>query len=97
MIYWFSGQIPKLVKNVVLFQAVEQDRHLLRKKLTSKESELDARILELENDLTEVQSKLGQKETLLKQWERDKSQLVGLQVLEFGLESLRSTKLAFKL
>lgn len=93
MIYWFSGQIPKLVKNVVLFQAVEQDRHLLRKKLTSKESELDARILELENDLTEVQSKLGQKETLLKQWERDKSQLVGLQVLE----SLRSTKLAFKL
>lgn len=81
----------------VLFQAVEQDRHLLRKKLTSKESELDARILELENDLTEVQSKLGQKETLLKQWERDKSQLVGLQVLEFGLESLRSTKLAFKL
>lgn len=81
----------------VLFQAVEQDRHLLRKKLTSKESELDARILELENDLTEVQSKLGQKETLLKQWERDKSQLVGLQFLEFGLESLRSTKLAFKL
>ncbi|ENN81429.1 hypothetical protein YQE_02122, partial [Dendroctonus ponderosae] len=57
-------------------QAVEQDRHLLRKKLTSKESELDARILELENDLSEVKAKLAQKETLVKQWERDKSQLL---------------------
>ncbi|KAH1018391.1 hypothetical protein HUJ05_006173 [Dendroctonus ponderosae] len=59
-----------------MFQAVEQDRHLLRKKLTSKESELDARILELENDLSEVKAKLAQKETLVKQWERDKSQLL---------------------
>ncbi|XP_050301911.1 bicaudal D-related protein homolog isoform X2 [Anthonomus grandis grandis] len=57
-------------------ETVEQDRHLLRKKLTSKESELDARILELENDLSEVKEKLAQKEVLLKQWERDKSQLV---------------------
>ncbi|KAH1011674.1 hypothetical protein HUJ04_000994 [Dendroctonus ponderosae] len=57
-------------------EAVEQDRHLLRKKLTSKESELDARILELENDLSEVKAKLAQKETLVKQWERDKSQLL---------------------
>ncbi|XP_066149074.1 bicaudal D-related protein homolog isoform X2 [Euwallacea fornicatus] len=55
---------------------VEQDRHLLRQKLTSKESELDALIVELENDLIQVKSKLAQKETLLKQWERDKCQLV---------------------
>ncbi|KAF7281311.1 hypothetical protein GWI33_004871 [Rhynchophorus ferrugineus] len=57
-------------------EAVEQDRHLLRKKLTSKESELDARILELENDLSEMKEKLSTKETLFKQWERDKSILV---------------------
>ncbi|XP_030747590.1 bicaudal D-related protein homolog isoform X3 [Sitophilus oryzae] len=57
-------------------EIVEQDRHLLRKKLTSKESELDARILELENDLTEVKDKLAAKDLLLKQWERDKSSLV---------------------
>lgn len=57
-------------------EAVEQDRHLLRKKLTNKESELDARILELENDLAEVKDKLSQKDNLLKQWERDKSALV---------------------
>lgn len=57
-------------------EIVEQDRHLLRKKLTSKESELDARILELENDLTEVKDKLAAKDLLLKQWERDKSGLV---------------------
>ncbi|XP_060534192.1 bicaudal D-related protein homolog isoform X3 [Cylas formicarius] len=57
-------------------EAVEQDRHLLRKKLTSKESELDARILELENDVSELRTKLAAKEALLKQWERDKSSLV---------------------
>ncbi|XP_066256650.1 bicaudal D-related protein homolog isoform X2 [Euwallacea similis] len=57
-------------------ELVEQDRHLLRQKLTSKESELDALIVELENDLIQVKSKLAQKETLLKQWERDKCQLV---------------------
>ena len=55
---------------------MEQDRHILRKKLTSKESELDARIIELENDLTEIKDKLAAKENLLKQWERDKSSLV---------------------
>lgn len=57
-------------------EAVEQDRHVLRRKLTSKESELDARIIELQNDVTELTAKLAAKENLLKQWERDKSSLV---------------------
>ncbi|XP_049824450.1 bicaudal D-related protein homolog isoform X2 [Aethina tumida] len=58
-------------------EAVEQDRHVLRRKLTSKESELDARLIELQNDITELTNKLASKDNLLKQWEREKATLVG--------------------
>ncbi|XP_074029832.1 bicaudal D-related protein homolog isoform X2 [Leptinotarsa decemlineata] len=57
-------------------EAVEQDRHLLRRKLNSKESELDSRIIELQNDIVELTSKLAAKDNLVKQWEREKSGLV---------------------
>lgn len=59
-----------------MFQAVEQDRHILRRKLHSKESELDARIIELQNDIQEFQTKLQAKDNLLKQWEKEKTSLV---------------------
>lgn len=58
-------------------ESVEQDRHVLRRKLQSKESELDSRIIELQNDVADLTSKLQAKDNLLKQWERDKSGLVG--------------------
>lgn len=58
------------------FQAIEQDRHVLRRKLHSKESELDARNIELQNDIIELQTKLQAKENLLKQWEKEKTSLV---------------------
>ncbi|XP_064214513.1 bicaudal D-related protein homolog isoform X4 [Tribolium castaneum] len=56
--------------------AVEQDRHLLKRKLANKESEFEGRILELQNDITELSNKLATKESVLKQWDRDKSNLV---------------------
>ncbi|KAG5876660.1 hypothetical protein JTB14_029392 [Gonioctena quinquepunctata] len=55
---------------------VEQDRHLLRRKLNSRESELDNRVVELQNDVVELTSKLATKDNLIKQWEREKSGLV---------------------
>ena len=61
---------------LVLFQAVEQDRHLLKRKLANKESEFEGRILELQNDITELSNKLASKESILKQWDREKSTLV---------------------
>ncbi|XP_025837661.1 bicaudal D-related protein homolog [Agrilus planipennis] len=57
-------------------ETIEQDRHLLKRKLASAESEYEARIIELQNDVTELTSKLQTKENLLKQWERDKGSLV---------------------
>jgi coiled-coil domain-containing protein 64 len=61
---------------IFLLQAVEQDRHLLKRKLANKESEFEGRILELQNDIAELSNKLATKESLLKQWDRDKSTLV---------------------
>lgn len=55
---------------------MEQDRHLLKRKLASKESEYDARILELQNDVTELSSKLAAKESTIKQWDREKNTLI---------------------
>uniref|UniRef100_A0A1Y1NEV8 Bicaudal D-related protein homolog n=1 Tax=Photinus pyralis TaxID=7054 RepID=A0A1Y1NEV8_PHOPY len=57
-------------------EAVEQDRHLLKRKLASLESEYEARILELQNDISELTSKLSARESTIKQWERDKGNLV---------------------
>lgn len=57
-------------------QAVEQDRHVLKRKLANKESEFEGRILELQNDISELTNKLTTKETILKQWDRDKHTLV---------------------
>ncbi|KAF2897514.1 hypothetical protein ILUMI_08670 [Ignelater luminosus] len=57
-------------------KALEQDRHLLKRKLASAESEYDARILELQNDIAELTTKLAAKDATLKQWEREKGNLV---------------------
>ncbi|XP_044762671.1 bicaudal D-related protein homolog isoform X2 [Coccinella septempunctata] len=57
-------------------EAVEQDRHVLKRRLTNKESELDAKIVELQNDITTLTEKLTAKDNLLKQCEREKGNLV---------------------
>lgn len=59
-----------------LFQAVEQDRHILKRKLANLEGEHETRVLELQNDIAELQEKLNQKEAQAKQFEREKSSLV---------------------
>lgn len=72
------NKTKKLILNPIIlkFQAVEQDRHVLKRKLISKESECDSKVLELQNDVAELSTKLATKEAALKQWERDKGSLV---------------------
>ncbi|XP_017774868.1 PREDICTED: bicaudal D-related protein homolog isoform X2 [Nicrophorus vespilloides] len=55
---------------------VEQDRHLLKRKLTNRESEFEARIIELQNDISELTEKMTVKDQTIKQYEREKSALV---------------------
>lgn len=59
----------------------------MKRKLTTLESEYEGRILELENDLKELTIKLNTKETTLKQWERDKSNLFN----ELNMQNTRLT------
>jgi len=55
---------------------VEQDRHLLRRKLESTQSECDTRLLELQADVRELNQTLAERETALKQTEREKAILI---------------------
>jgi len=57
-------------------ELLEQDRHLLRRKLESTQSECDTRLLELQADIRELNQTLGERETTLKQTEREKAILI---------------------
>lgn len=48
----------------------------MKRKMTSLESEYEGRILELENDIKELSTKVASKDAALKQWERDKGNLL---------------------
>ncbi|XP_044739165.1 bicaudal D-related protein homolog [Chrysoperla carnea] len=57
-------------------EQVEQDRHLIKRKLTTVESDYEARILELQNDLKELNERYDTREVNYKRWERDQNALV---------------------
>lgn len=57
-------------------ELLEQDRHLLRRKLESTQSECDTRLLELQADIKELTHSLTERETTLKQTEREKAILI---------------------
>lgn len=57
-------------------QEIEQDRHLLRRKLLSTQSECDTRLLELQADIRELQNALDERENSLKQTEKEKALLI---------------------
>ncbi|KRT79422.1 hypothetical protein AMK59_7123 [Oryctes borbonicus] len=57
-------------------ESVEQDRHLLKRKLASVESEYELKVLEYQNDIAELRDRLATKDGALKQIERDKSNLL---------------------
>nr|XP_045626224.1 bicaudal D-related protein homolog isoform X2 [Procambarus clarkii] len=57
-------------------EVLEQEKHSLRRKLTSTESEYEVRIQELTIDLQSVKGELHEERDSIKQTERDKSQLI---------------------
>lgn len=57
-------------------QEIEQDRHLLRRKLLSTQSECDTRVLELQADIRELQNALDDRDNSLKQTEKEKTLLI---------------------
>lgn len=59
-----------------ILQLLEQDRHSLRRKLESAQSECDTRLLELQVDIRELNQTLTERESALKQTEREKATLI---------------------
>ncbi|CAG2058589.1 unnamed protein product [Timema podura] len=57
-------------------QALEQDRHLLKRKLETVRSEYDIRITELQADIRELSRSLTERESVLKQSEKEKAALI---------------------
>uniref|UniRef100_A0A8D9EH15 Bicaudal D-related protein homolog n=1 Tax=Cacopsylla melanoneura TaxID=428564 RepID=A0A8D9EH15_9HEMI len=57
-------------------EEIEQDRHLLRRKLLSTQSECDSRLLELQSDIRELQNAVDERENALKQTEKEKTLLI---------------------
>ncbi|KAF6214424.1 hypothetical protein GE061_009167 [Apolygus lucorum] len=57
-------------------QVIEQDRHLLRRKLATTQAECETRLLELQADVRELQRALGEKDSAIRQSEKDKNALI---------------------
>nr|CAD7402337.1 unnamed protein product [Timema poppensis] len=57
-------------------KALEQDRHLLKRKLETVRTEYDIRITELQADIRELSRSLTERESVLKQSEKEKAALI---------------------
>ncbi|GAB0092283.1 Bicaudal D-related protein homolog [Sergentomyia squamirostris] len=60
----------------LLLQNLEQEKHVLRRKLSMAQSDGDQRVLELQADLKELQTKLDAQEQNVRQAEREKTLLI---------------------
>uniref|UniRef100_T1I992 Uncharacterized protein n=1 Tax=Rhodnius prolixus TaxID=13249 RepID=T1I992_RHOPR len=59
-----------------LHQIIEQDRHLLRRKLATTQAECETRLVELQADIRELQRTLSDKENIMRQTEKEKNALI---------------------
>ncbi|XP_039280783.1 bicaudal D-related protein homolog [Nilaparvata lugens] len=57
-------------------EVIEQDRHLLRRKLVSTQAECDTRLLELQADLRDLQAALNERDNALRNTEKEKAVLI---------------------
>ncbi|KAJ0172902.1 hypothetical protein K1T71_011078 [Dendrolimus kikuchii] len=57
-------------------EELEQEKHLLRRRLDTTQGEYEARILELQNDIRELTAKIGSRDTSVKQRDEEKANLI---------------------
>ncbi|XP_014286241.1 bicaudal D-related protein homolog [Halyomorpha halys] len=57
-------------------EVIEQDRHLLRRKLATTQAEWETRLVELQADIRELQRRLGDREAAMRQAEKEKNALI---------------------
>lgn len=72
-----TKQQEKLIEEYsTKLERLEQEKHILRRKLSEAESEGDIRAQELESDYNEIKSKMLSQETQIRQNEREKNLLI---------------------
>ncbi|XP_026740913.1 bicaudal D-related protein homolog isoform X2 [Trichoplusia ni] len=59
-----------------IMQELEQEKHLLRRRLDTTQGEYEARLLELQNDIRELTSKIDSRDTSVKQRDEEKASLI---------------------
>ncbi|XP_041971516.1 bicaudal D-related protein homolog [Aricia agestis] len=57
-------------------EELEQEKHLLRRRLDTTQGEYEARLLELQNDIKELTAKIGNRDTSVKQRDEEKANLI---------------------
>ncbi|XP_068623440.1 bicaudal D-related protein homolog [Battus philenor] len=57
-------------------EELEQEKHLLRRRLDTTQGEYEARLLELQNDIRELTAKIDSKDNSVKQREEEKTSLI---------------------
>ncbi|XP_073948650.1 bicaudal D-related protein homolog [Choristoneura fumiferana] len=57
-------------------EELEQEKHLLRRRLDTTQGEYESRILELQNDIRELTTKIGSRDTSVKQRDEEKASLI---------------------
>ncbi|CAH4028036.1 unnamed protein product [Pieris brassicae] len=57
-------------------EELEQEKHLLRRRLDTNQGEYEARILELQNDIKELSAKIDSRDTSVKQRDEEKANLI---------------------
>ncbi|KAG8285893.1 coiled-coil domain containing protein 64 [Homalodisca vitripennis] len=68
-----SIPLPHPSRHDLSFKVIEQDRHLLRRKLVASQAEYDTRTIELQADIKELQKTLQKTEHDLKSTEKEKA------------------------
>ncbi|XP_034655503.1 bicaudal D-related protein homolog isoform X1 [Drosophila subobscura] len=70
-------QQEKLIEDYsAKIEKLEQEKHMLRQKLSIAEDESDQRVLELQSDLNELKEKLQTQDTAIRQAEKEKTILI---------------------
>ncbi|XP_028159996.1 bicaudal D-related protein homolog [Ostrinia furnacalis] len=57
-------------------EELEQEKHLLRRRLDTEQGEYEARLLELQNDIRELTAKIDSRDTSVKQRDEEKASLI---------------------
>ncbi|CAH2266298.1 jg17838 [Pararge aegeria aegeria] len=73
---FYTPKPAKCESNSVRTKELEQEKHLLRRRLDTTQGEYESRLLELQNDIKELTAKIGTRDNSVKQRDEEKAGLI---------------------